>query len=454
MASLLKNKKIHIVGIGGIGMSAIAEILINLDCIISGSDLAENQNTLKLRQMGCDIFIGHKSDNIKSDVELLVFSSAVKKDNPELVQANNSNIPVLKRSEILADIMRLKCGVAVAGTHGKTTTTSLVATILKSAGIDPTYLIGGIVKNLSGHAYVGKGDFFVVEADESDGTFLKLNPVVAGITNIDFDHLDYYGDEQNLINAFSDFCELVPFYGRIILNYDDPFSRSISGHCKKPMTLISGKEKNDKIDYYVENITEFLGETQFDLIYQNEKVARISMKLNGFHNIQNALVAIAMTRELGLTFDEIRKGISDFDGVGRRLEVLKKGEDYFFIDDYGHHPTEVSATIKAVQNLKENKQLVVIFEPHRYTRTKNCWMEFTKAFELADKVYILPIYSAGEEAIEGINSQRLMEEINLEKNNCFYVNKLTDIEEIKNCHQKIILSMGAGKIGREIREIV
>lgn len=454
MISLLNGKKIHVIGVGGIGMSAIAEILINYGCFISGSDLSENGNTIKLKKLGATIFKGHFAENI-SEVDLVVYSSAVSKSNPEVLEAIRKNIPVLKRAEILADIMRLKNGIAIAGTHGKTTTTSLVATILKNAGIDPTYLIGGIVKNLSGHAHVGKGDLFVVEADESDGTFLDLNPVIAGITNIDFDHLDYYGEEKNLIQAFDQFANLVPFYGKIILNYDDPFSRTISGQCKKPFGLISTKERSSKIDFSIDKFQEELGKSNFELFHFGEPVGKVEVNLNGIHNIQNCLIAIGISKEIGLTFDEIIKGIKQFDGVGRRLEVLQRGDSHIIIDDYGHHPTEVASTIRAVNKLKKDKELVVIFEPHRYTRTHNCWNEFLKSFSFADKVYILPIYSAGEDPIEGISSEKLVSELLLENSEkyIFSENMFSVFEKI-SLDNKIILTMGAGKIGRDIREYV
>lgn len=452
MITLLKGKKIHIIGIGGIGMSAIAEILINLGCTVSGSDLSSGSNTKKLEKMGAKIFIGHQSVNVE-DVDLVVFSSAVPNDNPEIVEANNRGISVLKRSEILADIMRLKNGIAIAGTHGKTTTTSLVATILKSANIDPTYLVGGIVKNLNGHAHVGKGDLFVVEADESDGTFLNLNPVISGITNIDFDHLDFYGDENNLIQAFEQFSGLVPFYGKTFFNYDDVFSRKISGLCKKPFGLISVQRDDSNIDYTIKNVKESLGDSSFDLLHFGERVGRVKISLNGIHNIQNCLIAIAISREIGLSFETIINGLAEFKGVGRRLEVLKTDENYMIVDDYGHHPTEVLSTINAVNNLKGNKDLVVLFEPHRYTRTHNCWNDFLLSFDSADEVYVLPIYSAGESPIDGITSERLVDDLNLRDSMKYKFIQSVDnfFDEVK-FENKIILTMGAGKIGRNIRE--
>jgi len=454
MISLLSGKKIHIIGVGGIGMSAIAEILINFGCNVSGSDISENGNTLKLKKLGATLYKGHHAGNVK-DVDLVVYSSAVPKNNPEIISASDKNIPVLKRAEILADIMRLKNGIAIAGTHGKTTTTSLVATILRHAGIDPTYLIGGIVRNLSGHAHVGKGDLFVVEADESDGTFLDLSPVIAGITNIDFDHLDFYGDEKNLIKAFDQFANLVPFYGKILLNYDDLFSRKISEQCKKPLGLISTSVNGPQIDFSIDKFEEDLGSSCFDLIHFGKKVGAVEVNLNGIHNIQNCLIAIGISREIGLTFDQIIKGLKDFEGVGRRLEVLKRNDSHMIIDDYGHHPTELQTTIRAVNQLKKDKDLIVIFEPHRYSRTHNCWDEFLKSFGYADKVYVLPIYSAGEDEIEGISSQKLVTELSVENAEKYNFSKnLKAIFEEVNLDNKIILTMGAGKIGRDIREYV
>ncbi len=454
MISLLNEKRIHIIGIGGIGMSAIAEILLNFGCEVSGSDLSVNSNTKKLANLGVRVFHGHSHENIE-DVDLVVFSSAVSKSNPEIIAATDKSIPVLKRSQILADIMRLKNGVAIAGTHGKTTTTSLVATILKSAGIDPTYLIGGIVKNLDGHAHVGKGDLFVVEADESDGTFLDLSPVVSGITNIDFDHLDFYGDEKNLISAFEQFSNLIPFYGKVIFNYDDPFSRMISQHCKKPFSLMSAQETGANIDYSVRNIEQELGHTTFDLFYRNEFTSKISVALNGVHNIQNCLLAIAISHELGACFDKIVHGLKEFNGVGRRLEILESNEEVLIIDDYGHHPTEVESTIKTVSSLKKEKELTVVFEPHRFSRTQNCWSDFLNSFQHADRVYILPIYAAGEEPIDGVTSLNLVEDLKrLDRDKYMYSSSLENIYETEKDKGNIILTMGAGKIGRNIRELI
>ena len=452
MLSLLKNKKIHIVGIGGIGMSAIAEILVSYGCSITGSDMSGGGNINKLEKMGVKVFIGHNGSNIK-DCELLVHSSAVKSDNPEVSAALEQGVPVLRRSQILSDIMKLKNGVAIAGTHGKTTTTSLVATILKSAGFDPTYIIGGIVKNLSGHAHVGEGDLFVVEADESDGTFLNLSPVVAGITNIDFDHLDFYKSEENLIRAFEEFANIVPFFGKMWLNYDDPFSRKISGLIKKPFGLISTTE-NKEIDFSISSVEEELGKISFDLLHFGENAGRVTLRLNGQHNIQNCLIAAGICHELGLSFKQIIDGVSQFEGVGRRLEILKDVGDSLVIDDYGHHPTEVKATISSVSKMKKDRELVVIFEPHRFSRTYNCWNDFVSSFEAADKVFMLPIYPANEEPIEGITSERLASEIN---NNgqveCLAIDSMDEIISNQGRNQ-IILTMGAGKIGNKVRELV
>ena len=454
MISLLNEKKIHIIGIGGIGMSAIAEILINFGCYVSGSDIASNSNTQKLTKLGAKIFEGHQDSNI-AGADLIVHSSAVNSTNPEIVSAIEKGVPVLKRSEILADIMRLKNGIAVAGTHGKTTTTSLVATILKHSGIDPTYLIGGIVKNLSGHAHVGKGDLFVVEADESDGTFLKLNPVISGVTNIDFDHLDYYGEEKKLIQAFEQFAHLVPFYGKIFLNDDDAFSKNIASRCKKPYGLFSIESTRSEIDFTIKNFSEELGKSSFDLFHFGEYVGQVEVPVNGIHNVQNCLLAIAITREIGLSFEQIINGLKDFGGVGRRLEVLISNNRYKVIDDYGHHPTEVRATISAVKKLKKNNELIVIFEPHRYTRTHNCWNEFLKSFADADRVYVLPIYSAGEDAIDGINSEKLVQELNMNSSGkYFFAQNIEAVFSELSMKNQIILSMGAGKIGKDIREHV
>ncbi len=451
MISLLTEKKVHIIGIGGIGMSAIAEILINLGCKVSGSDINSNLNTKKLEGMGSKISFGHNSSNV-TDIDFVVYSSAVSIDNPEIVSALKRNIPVLKRSEVLADIMRLKNGIAIAGTHGKTTTTSLVATILKSANLDPTYLIGGIVKNLSGHAHVGGGDLFVVEADESDGTFLNLKPVISGITNVDFDHLDFYGDEKNLIRAFEKFSALVPFYGKIFFNLDDPFSKIISNICQKPFGSYSVERSDSSINFSIENLIERLGMTSFDLLHFGKKVGNVDVRLNGIHNIQNCLLSIAISYEAGVSFEDIILGLKKFEGVGRRLEVLTENENGLIIDDYGHHPTEVFSTINAVSKLKMEKKVTVIFEPHRYTRTHNCWSEFTKSFGAADRVILLPIYSAGEDPISGVTSERLCKELQDSGVDSSFEMSLDEAFDGIDFSNNIILTMGAGKIGRDVRK--
>mgnify|MGYP003953192137 CR=1 FL=1 len=454
MISIPNKSKVHIVGIGGIGMSAIAEILLNLGCSVSGSDQMKSANTEKLQQLGVKIYIGHNEENI-NDANIVVYSTAIPLSNLEVKSAIEKSVPVLKRSEILADIMRLKNGIAVAGTHGKTTTTSLVSTILYECGVDPTYLIGGIVSNLKGHARVGSGKWFVAEADESDGTFLELNPIISTITNIDMDHLDFYKSEEALVNAFEKFGSLIPFYGKLTLNASDELLRKISKKIRKPFCWYGVGDSDLELDYMAKNLNTVSDKTTFDFYYQGELVSQFSVSLVGKHNIENALAAISVCHSAGLSFLEIKKGLSKFEGVGRRMQVLCNTPNLKIVDDYGHHPTEVSSTLQALSETKGDKKLIAIFEPHRFSRTKNCWENFLHSFNLADKLYLLPIYSAGESEIDGITSQRLSDDINnLHPGFSSAVSSLEEIEDFSSSENNLILTLGAGSIGKKVRSFL
>lgn len=444
--------KIHFVGIGGIGMSGIAEVLLSLGYKVSGSDSSESANVKKLRGMGAEVYIGHKAENLK-DVTVVVHTSAVNYTNPEMARAKAESIPVIRRAEMLAELMRLKYGLAVAGTHGKTTTTSFLATILQECELDPTYIIGGIVKNLDGHAKVGQSDYLVAEADESDGSFLLLTPVMSVITNIDNDHMDHYGTEENLFKSFVEFANKVPFYGVVALNIHDEKLMLLKSEMKRP-SVTFGIDSN--ADFDARNIEFGHFDTHFDLYYKGEKQERFKINLPGRHNILNSLGATALAFHMGLTFKEIAKSVSKLEGVGRRFQLLKKEGSFEVVDDYGHHPTEIASTLKIVKDTRPDFKKIAIFEPHRFTRTRDCWDQFLHCFNDADELYLLPIYAASEQAIDGISTDRLIEDINrLHPGFAKKINQIDDLVSVIESHKadkSIVITLGAGSIGKTVRK--
>lgn len=446
------KSKIHFIGIGGIGMSGIAEVLLSLGYKISGSDVAESPNVKKLRDLGIEVFIGHKTENVK-DATVVVYSSAVVETNPEVIEAKAQSIPVIRRAEMLAEIMRLKYGLAVAGTHGKTTTTSFLATILEECKLDPTYIIGGIVKNLNGHAKVGKGEFLVVEADESDGSFLLLTPVMSVITNIDNDHMDHYKTEENLFHAFVEFANKVPFYGVVALNAHDEKLMLLKNEIKRPAVTFGIEVP---ADFQAQNIEYRHFETSFDLYYKAQMQTRFTINLPGRHNILNCLGATALAYHAGLSFEQIKNAVDKFRGVGRRFQLLFKENSFEVVDDYGHHPTEISSTLRIVKDTRADYKKIVIFEPHRYTRTRDCWTQFLHCFNDADELYLLPIYAASEQPIDGISTERLIEDINrMHPNFANKLNSINDLEKLiesKKADKTIVVTLGAGSIGKAARK--
>jgi UDP-N-acetylmuramate--alanine ligase len=449
------NTKLHFIGIGGIGMSGIAEVLLSMGYKVSGSDIAESANVARLREKGAEIFIGHCEENIK-DATVVIYSSAVNFENPEMKKAKENHLPIMRRAEMLAELMRLKYGLAIAGTHGKTTTTSFLATILQNSDYDPTYIIGGIVKNLDGHAKVGKGNFLVAEADESDGSFLLLSPIMSVVTNIDMDHMDHYGSEQNLLDSFEEFMNKVPFYGVCALNIHDERLMNLTKNIKKPfVTFGIGDILKEAIDYEARNLKIAPESSTFDLYYQGDKKTEVTINLPGKHNVLNALGAIALAHKMGIDFDLIAKSVNKFESVGRRFQVLYKSDEVEIIDDYGHHPTEIAVTLETLKETRDNK-IIAIFEPHRYTRTRDCWNDFLHCFNSADKLYLSPIYPASEQPIHGIESDRLVNDINgLHPNFAHYLESLEDLDKvIKDNPGATIATLGAGSIGRVIREWV
>jgi UDP-N-acetylmuramate--alanine ligase len=454
----IKDVNIHFIGIGGIGMSGIAHVLLSMEYSVSGSDLQRSAVTDKLEENGAKVYFGHKRGNLK-DVTVVVYSSAIDETNPEIIEAREKKIPIMQRAEMLAELMRLKHGLAIAGTHGKTTTTSFLATILQESKYNPTYIIGGVVENLAGHAKVGTGECLVAEADESDGSFLLLNPIMSVITNIDFDHMNYYGSEDNLMSAFETFANKIPFYGLCALNAHDSRLMKIKNRMKKPWTtfgIVNGEEI--EADFVADKMNYTSNGSSFDLLYKNEKVCEITIALPGKHNVLNALGAIALAYNMGLSFDQIASSIKKFHGIGRRLEKLLSSDNLEVIDDYAHHPTEISNTLQALKQSREDSKLVVIFEPHRYSRTKECWDSFHHCFNHADKLYLGPIYPASEKPIAGITSNRLAKDIN--KLHPGMVNLLKSMDDLDGVLAEIpnekttVVSLGAGSIGRKIRTAV
>ena len=401
-----KVKCIHFVGIGGIGMSGIAEVLINLGYNISGSDKAQSETTVRLQKLGASVALGHAAENI-GNADVVVTSTAVKVDNPEVVEAHKKNIPVIPRAEMLAELLKMKFSVAVSGSHGKTTTTSMVSTILARGGLDPTMVIGGKLASIGSNARLGDGDIIVAEADESDGSFLKLSPTIAVITNIDREHLDFYPGITEIKEAFLKFANIVPFYGCTVLCSDNEHVREIIPQIKRKM-ITYGIEH--AADYSAQHIKYLTSGTDYSLFYKGDRLGKINLIVPGLFNVYNSMAAVAVGRELDLDFATIKEGLSSFSGVVRRLEIKGTVGDITVVDDYGHHPTEVKATLAAARQVWKGR-LIVVFQPHRFTRTKALFNEFTQAFDDADLLILNDIYPASEEPIAGVNSQALCEAI-------------------------------------------
>jgi UDP-N-acetylmuramate--alanine ligase len=451
---MLKNiQHIHFVGIGGSGMSGIAEVLINLGYKVSGSDLKQTEVTQRLASLGGKIFIGHKPGQVRN-AHVVVTSSAVLADNPEVVQARKLKIPVIPRAEMLAELMRLKYAVTIAGTHGKTVTTSLVSMVLAEGGLDPTVVIGGRLKNIGSSAKLGKGEFIVAEADESDGSFLKLTPTIALVTNIDDDHLDYYKTLDNIKSAFTEFVNKVPFYGSIILCGEDENIKSIIPQItRKYYTYGIGKN----YDFYAENIIYKEMDTEFNICFSGKNLGKLTIHLPGAHNVVNSLGAAAVGIELGIELEKIRKAFLDFTGVSRRLEVKARKKDIVFIDDYGHHPTEIKVTLETIKSIWPERRLLVIFQPHRYTRTRDLAKKFGPSFNNVSRIWLTDIYSAGEKPIPGISSSLILESFPAEKRETIALSSDREAmikEVVKSLRpHDVLVTLGAGdvyKIGEEI----
>lgn len=449
----LQNAKFHFVGIGGIGMCGLAELLHNIGAKVSGSDISENANTERLKDLGVRIFKGHAASNV-SDADVVVYSSAIQFGNPEISEARVRQIPLIPRAEALAEIMRLKRGIAVAGSHGKTTTTSMTSAIFLEAQLSPTIVVGGRFEMIKSTAMLGTGEWLVAEADESDGSFHKLSPEVAIITNVDSDHLDHFKTFENLQKSFLDFALKVPFYGKVIACGDDPIIRQIFENFPKRILFYGFNEKNDLV------ITGSNGEYSLyrsdKLLGARHRVGDFKLNVPGRHNALNAVAGICAGLAAGIPFDVCAKGIARFEGVDRRFHFKGEKNGIKVYDDYGHHPTEVRAVLQAFREKYPEQRLVVFFQPHRYSRTQHCWHDFTTAFNEADQVLMTDIYAAGEAAIPGINSEKLVHEMKHE-NAQYFIRDDRASQKVRELLKSgdVFVTLGAGdgwKLGLEVLE--
>jgi UDP-N-acetylmuramate--alanine ligase len=440
-----KIRRIHFVGIGGIGMSGIAEVLLNLGYEISGSDIGTSDITQRLDELGAAIHRGHDASHI-GNADVVVTSTAVRPDNPEALEAHRRSIPVIPRAEMLAELLKMKFSIAVSGSHGKTTTTSMVATLLDHGNLDPTMVIGGKLASIGSNARLGDGEVIVAEADESDASFLKLSPCLAVITNIDREHMDYYRNVEEIKEAFLQFANIVPFYGSTILCTDDPHVREILPRIKRK-TITYGIEM--PADYRAEEIVFSGGASRFSLYYRETLLGSLKLNVPGLFNVYNALAAVAVAREMDLAFPVIREGLQRFTGVQRRLEVRGKAKGVTVVDDYGHHPTEIRATLAAARQVWPGR-IIVVFQPHRYTRTQALFQEFLTAFRDADQLIITDIYPASEEPIPGVTAAALCEAIRSAGHpnalHCPGFDAIVDLLAEAAKPSDVILTQGAGSI--------
>jgi UDP-N-acetylmuramate--alanine ligase len=447
-----KVKNIHFVGIGGSGMSGIAEVLLNLGYTVSGSDLGSNAATQRLAQLGAKVTQGHAAKNIE-DADAIVTSTAVKADNPEVMAARTKRIPIVPRAVMLAELMRLKQGIAIAGTHGKTTTTSLVASVLAEGGLDPTFVIGGRLTKAGANAKLGTGDFIVAEADESDASFLNLSPVIEVITNIDADHMETYDHSfAKLKQAFVEFTQRLPFYGVAMLCVDDPNVREIMPFISKPILTYGFRE-----DAQVRAIDARAVDSRMEFTVIQNGYAPMSVSLNqpGMHNVQNACAAIAIARELGVEDSATQKALSEFNGVGRRFTryddiKIEAGGSFTLVDDYGHHPVETAATLAAARGAFPGRRLVLAFQPHRYTRTRDLFEDFVKVLSTADALVLAEVYAAGEQPIVAADGRALAHALRvLGKVDPVFVEDINEMPDTILSMVKdgdVVITMGAGSI--------
>jgi UDP-N-acetylmuramate--alanine ligase len=443
-----KNQHIHFVGIGGIGMSGLAELLLYLGYTVSGSDLRSSEITRRLALLGGTIYEGHQADRV-TGADVVVLSSAIAENNPEVLAARDQQIPVIQRAEMLAELMRLKrYGIAVAGSHGKTSTSSLIAAILQEAGLDPTVAVGGKVGCFGGsNAHLGEGEFLVAEADESDGSFLKLSPVLEVITNIDLEHVDYYRDLEHIKETFLEFIGKIPFYGAVILCLDDSNVASLLPKIQRRKITYGLTEQ---ADLHASKIEQRGTALEFTVFFRGTELGRVQRSSPGRHVILNSLAALAVGLELEIEFPVIAHALANFEGVERRLQIKGEEQGILVVDDYGHHPTEVRATLEAIREGWPERRLVVVFQPHRYSRTKGLFQEFATAFYRADVLILTDIYAAGEEPLEGISSETLLEAIKQHgQKQAYHHAELTSLAaDLFDFIEKgdLVLTLGAGNI--------
>ncbi|MDM8143672.1 UDP-N-acetylmuramate--L-alanine ligase [Megamonas hypermegale] len=444
---MLENiRKLHFVGIGGVGMSAIAEVMLDKGYEISGSDLSESEVVQKLRAKGAVIYKGHAAANVEGK-DAIVLSSAIHQDNPELVQAKKLGLKIFHRSDILAFLLNAAKGIAVAGAHGKTTTSSMISVVLEHAGVDPTILIGGFVDYLNGNAKLGKSDYLVAEADESDGSFLKFYPHIAVVTNIEDDHMDHYGSMENIIKAFIQFVQnLDKENGLAVLCFDNENIRNIAPQLDRRYISYALEHESD---YTAADIVADGPQTTFTVVYKGEKLGAVTLNIPGRHNVLNALATIAVCHKLGLSIEAIAAGFAVFTGTKRRFQTKFRNDDVWIVDDYAHHPTEIQTTIKAARQTNP-KRLVVAFQPHRYTRTQLLRKEFGSCFKGADVLILTDIYAASEEPIPGISGRTIVDEVKAQTGvDAVYIEKLADIAPWLEQNRRkgdLIITMGAGNI--------
>jgi len=444
-----KIKNVFFVGIGGIGMSGIAELLLNLGFNVSGSDITENDNVKRLKNLNIDVKIGHSPSNLNQDTDVLVYSSAVPIENPEIVRARQKGIPIIRRAEMLGELISVKeTSIAVSGTHGKTTTSSMIGTILAYAKKDPTMVVGGLVHSIDTNSKLGNGDIIVVEADEFDRSFLALKPTIGIITNIELEHTDCYDDLKDLQDAFIQFCKSIPFYGEVILCADSPAVQEIIPKIERPMTTY-GRSRDAA--YRAKNIRFQENKSTYSIFRAEECLGEIKLNVPGEHNVLNSLAAVVLGIEMGLSFNDIQKGIYNYKGVRRRFDIKGTFNDIMVLDDYAHHPTEVKATIEAAK-AGWDRRIIAVFQPHLFTRTREFFQEFSNSLELADVVLITDIYPAREKPIPGVTS-KLIYDILFQKmkDYCFLVPDLDDLESMLDKIIEpgdMIITMGAGNIWR------
>ena len=445
-------KQIHFVGIGGVGMAGIAEVCLNLGFIVSGSDLKRNPTVKRLESLGAKVQLGHAAEHVQN-TDVVVVSTAIAADNPEVNWAKETRIPVIPRAEMLAELMRMRYGIAIAGTHGKTTTTSLTAAVLTQGGVDPTFVIGGKLNQVGSNARLGSSKYLVAEADESDASFLHLSPMLSVITNIDEDHMEtYQGDYQVLENTFVEFVHRLPFYGKVIVCVDDVNIQNMLPKLSRKVTTYGFSEQ---ADVRAVNVKAAGLQMLFDVEVKEGTSFSVVLNTPGEHNVLNALAAISIGLDLGVSVEAIQQALLEFGGVGRRFEVYSQtviaGKTVTMVDDYGHHPTELEATISTAKNAYPNKRLVLVFQPHRYTRTRDLFDEFVQALTGTDLAVLMDVYSAGEAPLANFDSKNLLQALRLRGGNGFYAESLEQLNQLADdilLDDDVVLVMGAGDIGQ------